>query len=310
MKIHTLSITLFSLICLLSPGKVISQDNNAASQQNPSMIIEEGGTGPYKAVAVGEETLPGFTVYRPQNLAAFGKEQKLPVVLWGNGGCVNTSNGFKLFLNEIASNGFIVIAIGPYSTMTEGMPDFKTMPPRGTVKLLDGLDWAIAENSKQAGAYYGKLDLSKVAVAGQSCGGLQAMEASPDPRVTTTLMFNSGVLNSAAPAGMTLPAVTKDTLKQLHGPVAYFIGGESDVAYPNAKDDLSRIDNVPAVMLNQDVGHGGTYTKPHGGTVTAPAVAWLKWQLRGDSDAALMFKGENCGVCQDPAWKIQTKNLK
>jgi hypothetical protein len=122
-------------------------------------------------------------------------------------------------------------------------------------------------------------------------------------------MFNSGVLNSAAPAGMTLPTVTKDTLKQLHGPIAYFIGGESDVAYPNAKDDLSRIDNVPAVMLNQDVGHGGTYTKPHGGSVTAPAVAWLKWQLKGASEVAKMFRDKECGLCNDPQWKIETRNL-
>jgi hypothetical protein len=203
----------------------------------------------------------------------------------------------------------MVIAIGPYSTLNASMENFTSLPG-SSVKLLDGLDWAVAESDRQGGAYYGKLDTGKVAVAGQSCGGLQAMEASPDPRVTTTLMFNSGVLNSVPPAGMTLPTVTKDALKQLHGPVAYFNGGESDVAYANAMDDFSRIDRVPVVMLNQDVGHGGTFREPHGGSVTAPAVAWLKWQLKGDSNAALMFRGENCGICQDPTWEIQTKNLK
>jgi len=38
-------------------------------------------------------------------------------------------------------------------------------------QLLDGLDWAIAQNKKNAG-YQGMLDTNKVAAMGHSLGGL------------------------------------------------------------------------------------------------------------------------------------------
>jgi hypothetical protein len=145
---------------------------------------------------------------------------------------------------------------------------------------------------------------------GMSCGGLQALEASPDPRIDTSVICNSGVLNGPPPEGFKMPVVTKDTLKQLHAPIIYIIGGQKDIAYANAMDDFSRIEKVPVVMINRDVGHGGTYAEPHGGAFSDAAIAWLKWQLNGDEEAALMFKGEDCGFCRDPQWKIETKNIK
>ena len=39
--------------------------NRAVAEKLEPIIIEDGGTGPYKAVALGEETLPRFTIYRP-----------------------------------------------------------------------------------------------------------------------------------------------------------------------------------------------------------------------------------------------------
>ena len=70
------------------------------------------GTGPFPAIMEQDSRLPTHTVYRPQNLAALG-ERKLPVIAWGNGACVNLGNRFRYFLTEIASNGFMVIALGP-----------------------------------------------------------------------------------------------------------------------------------------------------------------------------------------------------
>jgi hypothetical protein len=291
------------------PGIITAEEKDAGQKLTP-MVIEEGGKGPYKAVALGEETLPKFTVYRPQNLDDFGPGKRLPVLLWGNGACADSSAMHKLFLNEIASHGFIVFAIGPFSSLLQE-PDMKTMR-MGTddISLLEALDWAVAENSRKSGVYFAKLDTDKVAAMGMSCGGLQALEASPDPRINTSVICNSGVLNGPPPEGFKMPVVTKDTLKQLHAPIIYIIGGEKDIAYPNAMDDFSRIEKVPVVMINRDVGHGGTYAQPHGGAFSDAAVAWLKWQLNGDGEAALMFKGEKCGFCKDPEWKVETKNIK
>jgi hypothetical protein len=51
-------------------------------------------------------------------------------------------------------------------------------------QLLDWVTWAIAQNERPESNLYGKLDVTKVAVMGQSCGAQQAIEVSLDPRVT------------------------------------------------------------------------------------------------------------------------------
>jgi hypothetical protein len=39
------------------------------------------------------------------------------------------------------------------------------------------------------------------------------------------------------------------------------------------------------------------------------AVNWLNWQLRGDTQAAAYFVGEQCGPCQDREWSLQRRNF-
>ena len=84
----------------------------AGAQTQQSMVVENGGTGAYKAVIVGDATCPDFTIYRPVDLKAAGP---LPVILYGNGACMNSSVEARFFLNELASHGYIAIAIGPYN---------------------------------------------------------------------------------------------------------------------------------------------------------------------------------------------------
>jgi hypothetical protein len=145
---------------------------------------------------------------------------------------------------------------------------------------------------------------------GQSCGGLQAIVASSDPRVTTSVIWNSGVLNEG-PGGLPGAEATKASLALFHAPVAYISGDSSDVAFPNANDDFARIKGVPAWRLYRlGVGHGGTYREPNGGEFAKVAVAWLDWRLKDDFTAGHMFLGADCGLCRDPNWNVQTKNLR
>jgi hypothetical protein len=141
-----------------------------------------------------------------------------------------------------------------------------------------------------------------------SCGGLQAIEISRDPRIKTTMVCNSGVLPNPSPMPA-MPALTKEALKLLHGPVLYLMGGPTDIAYKNAMDDFSRIDHIPVVMANLDVGHGGTYRRPHGGEYAPVALAWLDWQLKDRKEASQWFVGESSKLKRDAAWTIDTKNL-
>jgi dienelactone hydrolase len=77
--------------------------------------------------------------------------------------------------------------------------DERTRDRSTSSQMTDAIDWAIAQNNDKASPYYGKLDVKEIAVSGMSCGGLQALEAAPDPRVTTTVICNSGIL--ANPGG-------------------------------------------------------------------------------------------------------------
>ncbi len=97
---------------LFAAAAVMAIASVPALAQN-SRIVEEGGSGPYKAIMMEEASLTTHTIFRPQDLSKFGKNNLLPVVVWGNGGCANSPSGHVNFLNEVASQGFLIVAIGP-----------------------------------------------------------------------------------------------------------------------------------------------------------------------------------------------------
>jgi len=277
------------------------------SAETASRTVEDGGTGPLKALMAADSTLATHTIFRPKDLSAFGKKEKLPIIAWGNGACANSPWEHVNFLSEVASHGFLVIAIGPMPA--EGQRG----GAGGTTKsslMIDAINWAIAQNSDKTSQYYNKLDVSKIAVAGMSCGGLQTLEVAPDPRVTTAMICNSGILGNPGSGMGGMPNLTKDHLTKLHTPVIYILGGERDIAYNNGMDDYRRINHVPVFSANLDVGHGGTYGRPHGGQFAIVATAWLQWQLKGDREAARMFEGEPCGVAKMEGWKVEKKNIR
>jgi hypothetical protein len=275
----------------------------------------EPARAPYPAVMESDPSLPTHTVYRPADLAAVGKA-KLPILAWANGACANEGDAFTKFLTEIAGHGYLVVAIGPIvgpkppAAGPPARPDLNAPPKTTSSQLIDAIDWAVAENARPASPYNGRLEVKKIAVMGMSCGGLQAIAASADPRVTTTGVWNSGVLGTGT-GGLPGADVTKASLKALHGPAIYVSGDASDIAFANANDDYARIDHVPVVRAYEDgVGHGGTYGQPRGGSFGEVAVAWLDWQLKGDTAARAMFVGPDCGLCARPGWHIERKGLK
>lgn len=278
--------------------------NPVEAQEVNSRVVEDGGTGQFKAVMVSDESLPTHTIFRPQDLSVFGKKNKLPIIAWGNGACANSPWEHVNFLNEVASHGFLVIAIGPMPKEGEQTRDRST-----SSQLSDAIDWAITQNADKDSPYYKKIDVKNIAVSGMSCGGLQTLEIAPDPRVTTAVVCNSGILPNPNAGMPGMPGLVKDQLKKLHTPTLYILGGESDIAYNNGMDDYKRIEHVPVFVANMDVGHGGTYQQPHGGEFARVATAWYLWQMKGDKEATKMFLGDDCGLCTDPNWEFESKNL-
>jgi pimeloyl-ACP methyl ester carboxylesterase len=267
--------------------------------------------------------LPTHTIYRPKDLAAL-HGRKLPIIAWGEGGCSNNGAFYKNFLGEIASYGFLAIATGPpQAPRPAGNPGDQPGAGRGagnpgrgpatkSSELIDAINWADAENARRDSQFYHRIDTSKVAVMGHSCGGIQALAVAADPRIKLVVNWSGGLFvtppNGAA--GLT-EDVPKEQLQKLHTPVFYISGDSTDIAFANSNDDFGRITKVPAFRAYKDgVGHGGTYTQPDGGDFGKVAVALLDWQFKGDKDAAWMFLGANCGLCQDPKWHVEKKGFK
>ncbi len=272
--------------------------------------------GPYAVTIESETNLPTHTVYRPSILAPFTGSTALPIIAWGNGGCSNAGLAFKEFLSTIVSYGFVVIVAGPKDAP---LPDFAGGPqptqaaadpagiPEAKAKdadLITAIDWAVAENARGGSPFYRHLNPHKIAVMGQSCGGLMAIAASADPRVKTSIIWNSGTFPEGSTMSLALSSATKASLKAVHAPIAYINGGPTDVAYPNSVADVDLIHQTPVFFAWASVGHGGTYRHPGGGRFAPVGVAWLEWRLNGDKTAAKQFQGRDCGLCKDPAWHV------
>jgi hypothetical protein len=239
------------------------------------------GTGSARVTRLRPPNLTTHTLYWP----ASWSKGALPIIAWGNGAdnmCSNNSLPFAAFLSEIASHGYFVVAVGN--------DDIDYPPPDGLGILADGrpirtqasaltkaVDWAIAENSRPGSPYERKLDTSKIAYMGYACGGQQAMAASSDPRTTTTVL-----LNAAARFSPDSPDTHKASIAQFEG--GQDDGGVRDVGDANfARAQAAGWPMYKATL--ESMSRDGPYPGPDRRWSKA-VIAWLDWQLKGDSDAA------------------------
>ncbi len=240
-------------------------------------VVEYGGSGPHKAIAVREKSLPDFVVYRPMSIRG-----KLPVLVFCNGGCMDTSIGYENMLSDIASYGYMVVAIGELQMLAQHEKDQHT--PSTMVKKA--LDWISEQAANPSSPYYNKIDADHIAAAGHSCGGAQVLANAADERLKTYLILNAGM------GKMTMADADAKSLKKLHGPILYLVGGTSDVAWQNAQADYKAIKRVTTVLAdNTKSGHGGTYEQPNGGANARMVRAWLDWQLKEKQENEKLFIG-------------------
>ncbi len=279
-------------------------------------------TGPFQVVIEHDPGLATHTIYRPRELTM----DKHPVLVWGEGGCAKNGLMFPEYLSEIASHGVVVIADGPPIARPaaapraggNGPPAGGGGPPAGGAggppadrftmvngaALVAAIDWLEAESKNRSSRFFRKVNVERVAAMGMSCGGLMSYGASNDPRDATVGIWNSGLFDDERNAKI---------YAGIHSSVIIVTGGESDIAYANGKRDFEVMPaRIPAFYgVHPSVGHGGTYNQDNGGPFGVVAVAWLKWQLQGDTSAAGRgyFVGANCAICKDAAWEIGARTL-
>ncbi|WP_305097975.1 hypothetical protein [Croceibacterium aestuarii] len=306
-------LALGAALVLAAGGCATGPQSDAAKMMAAAdKVPDTPGTGPYPAIMEIDPDLPGYVVYRPADLTPFSSE-KLGVFVWGNGACAADATSARQQLAEIASHGFLAIAPGTWQSgpnakvaRTAVRPKDSTDSPTSATDLAYALDWAMAENGRSGSRYVGLIDPDAIALAGYSCGGIQALRLADDPRVDTMIVQNSGIFSEPSP--FMEMNMSKDQLRVLHSPVLYLLGGPSDIAYGNGTDDFARIENVPAMLVNIPTGHGGTYNQPNGGKGAAIVVDWLLWQLRGDSAAKAAFACPQGKWCRDSDVTIERKN--
>jgi dienelactone hydrolase len=310
----------------LVPGAAAQAGSAAATtdQIRAVTVTQKGAapSGPYPIVIEHDQRLATHTIYRPATLGP----AKNPVVVWGEGACVKNGLTFPEYLSEIASYGFVVVADGPPVAPAPrgGQPGAAgpAAAPRGAqpgaaapggrgaapisinadgTPLTAAIDWLQRESTDPASRFYQKVDTTRVAAMGMSCGGLMAYNISADPRVATVGIWNSGLLQP-----------DEKIFAGVHSSVIIITGGESDIAYANGKRDFETMPaRIPVFYgVYPSVGHGGTYNEDNGGAFGVAAVAWLKWQLMNDTTAKGYFVGSSCTLCANPQWKTDSRSLR
>lgn len=291
---------------------------NIQAQTRNSVVMDGGGSGPYKAVMTDDGSLPGFTIYRPGDIQSASKvEGALPVVLFGNGGCYRSSQPYAKFLTEIASHGYVLMAVGEWRI--EHDPDeakvWELDDEKSTLKINDAkslvntaLNWLEKENQRAGSEFYQTVNTHNVAAMGYSCGGIQAliMGTLGDKRIKTVVGMNTGAFIDGGPLnGM----ITKDDLQKLTTPIIYMLGGEKDDAAPNGRDDFKRINHVPVVLVTYpSVGHTATYQDHQRGAFGQMARTWLDYQLKGKKQYENLFRYSDKGNDFE-GWEITQKGF-
>ena len=275
----------------------------ALARVSAQQVGAPSGTGPYPAIAESRAELPRHTVYRPAELPP----APLPLFVWGNGGCSSNGLAHAAYLRQIASQGYVIVSLGVAGGGAPAPADGSTDATQAS-QMIEAIEWAERETARSGGAFFRRIDVTRIAVGGHSCGGLQALSISGDQRIDTTLVLNSGIYNVPG-SGRSRVQVDKSQLTRLHGPMLYLTGGPSDIAHPNATDDVARIDRVPVFFGSLPVGHGGTFSATDGGEWARVSARWLDWQLKADADAGRDFAGKDCRLCTDTRWTVVQKQL-
>ncbi|MBN1848274.1 MAG: hypothetical protein JW932_06785 [Deltaproteobacteria bacterium] len=262
----------------------------------------------YDVVREDAPGLPGWTVYRPANL--IGARCRLPIVIWSNGACTITNDSYVYFLMQVAAHGFVIVAFGE--------PDEHSSPNGQAVedRMSTAIDWVTSKPRHGGPWYFYKLDASKIATMGHSCGGIDAIwTGEHDSRVKTTVSLNSGCFPDDSTGGMSGPlAVCRPYLEDLSGPAMFIAGGPTDVAYNNSIGSYDRVpEEIGAVFASHaTAGHGGFY-----GTVSRTiqlqlveaVVNWLDGTLNDNMEALSFLVGPDPGLGDLADWTVESKGF-
>src|SRR6185503_1793810 len=283
----------FSMVTVTAMGASCacsSKDDTAAANQTAKDSGGKPPEGPCGSLpAIDDYSAPGpftdtvtttasgpdgkYTLIAPAALGENGF--KHPLITWGNGITTNPTFYTALF-GGIASHGFVIIA-SDSTAVNAGL-------------MTTGLDWLIQQNDA-GGLFEGKLNTSCLATVGYSLGGGGAVQAGSHADVLATVAFHSLRADAANLKGpLLLITSTADGFVTKEG---------------NAVPTFDSSTKVPTVMATWDPGapkDNVGHLTPLGdaGVERAPAIAWLRHWIYGDTGAKKYFYGAECTLCVAP----------
>lgn len=303
-KVMIVILSIPVILAVLLIGLYLYADNKPDIHRNYHSKIETGGEieayclhhGTFetkKSIVAAEKPIGKYTIYYPAELETV--EQKYPMILVVNG-TGGKATKYEPQFELYASWGFITV----------GTQDKGTGSGRTTIETLN---YMLEQNENPDSVFYQKIDIDNIGITGFSQGGAAVFNA-------LTKYEESKYFKAAVP----LSPVSETTAKQM-----------TDYAY-----DSSQVD-CPVMMLAGTEGEFETEVvipidvmKTMYNKITSPkimarrigmthdemmysaggyVIAWFRWQLQGDEEAAKAFVGEGSEIFRNKLYQDVEKNF-
>ncbi len=246
------------------------------SDYGPFETTNESGTGPGGT----------YTVVRPETLGEDGFLHAPITFGPGIGGAPSTMMNL---LERIASHGFVIV-----STQLDQGP----RNPENNQRMTDGLDWLIEQNTTAGSMFEGKLDVTRAVSMGYSVGGTAAVDIGGyDPIVTAVAIHGHGA----------------EPLEDASGTTFLLMGGTNDVSNGESwmVPTFEALEQQTFFSLVEGAEHrypGDSVNGVQAGVEAPAAIAWIRYWIYNDQEAAKYFEGDDCVMCMSPWTNTQRKN--
>ena len=289
---------------VIGVGLYLYADNKADIRQGYEKSIETGGEiearylqhGEYetkKITASAESPIKKYTIYYPVELESDSQPYPMILVVNGTGGKASKIEPqFELF----ASWGFIVI----------GTQDKTTGTGETTVKTLH---YMLDQNENADSVFYHKIDTDNIGITGFSQGGAAVFNV-------ITKYEEAKYFKAAAPLSPVSEYMTALATNYTYDsslvkcPIMILTGTEGEfetetvIPVELLKEQYEKI-TAPKTMARRVGMDHDHMAYSAGGYV----MAWFRWQLQGDEEAAKVFIGDSPELLTNSMYQDQRIDL-
>ena len=275
-------------------------DNKADIRKGYNTMIDTGGEIESKYLLGGdlkvkkisykdEDPIRKVSIFYPEKLES--SDQKYPMILVMNG-TGGKATKYEPQFEMYASWGFVVV----------GTQDKGTGTGKTTVKVLNDM---LSLNEDEKSIFYHKIDIDNIGLTGFSQGGAGVFNV-------LTKYEESRYIKAAVPLSPVSEYMTAQVTDYTYDsslvkcPILIFAGTEGEFEMDTVipikllKEQYDKITSLKAMARRIGMDHGQMMYSA-GGYV----MAWFRWQLMGDTEAAKAFIGENPELLSNPLYQGQ-----